>query len=68
MPWKNSTRVTVPLLSAAVTEITTLAGATYDAPLAGALTAVDVPVAPALSVARAVRLYVPAATFCHVNE
>ena len=72
VPWKNSTRLTVPSVSPAVAVIVTDAGAVKVAPLAGTVmlavggtfadgftviaTTVDVVMPPELSVARAVRL------------
>jgi hypothetical protein len=82
VPWKNSTFATDPL-SEAVALIVIFAGAVNEALLAGdvmlavggvlpALTVMftpeDVPVRPKLSVARAVKLYEPVATFVQENE
>jgi hypothetical protein len=81
VPWKNSTFATDPL-SEALAVIVMLAGAANDALFAGAvmlavggvlaavtvmLTALDAPVPPALSVATALRLYVPAFTLLQLK-
>jgi hypothetical protein len=78
-PAKNSTRATVPFTSLADAVSVTVAGMVNVAPFAGLVsdtegggfdttmfTAVDVFVAPLLSVARAVSEYEPAATLDHV--
>ena len=82
MPVSDSTRTTVPLLSAAVALIVTVAGAVYVAPLAGLVMATvggwfagaltvtravdDVVVAPPSSIATPVRSWTPAGTSVHV--